>query len=133
MMKENLINAAPALSPQGQAKGVVAKPEGGRVEPPVRPEGGKALPPNPAPALPEQDVSREDLAGVVESLNNYLQSVQRELQFSVDDVSGRTIITVMDRENQEVIRQIPPESVLALAGTLREDGGLGSVGVAEKA
>ncbi len=133
MTKESVVNPVPALSPQGQAKREVAKPEGGRIEPPVRPEGGKTLPANPAPVPPEQDVSREDLAGVVESLNSYLQSVQRELRFSVDDVSGRTIITVMDRESQEVIRQIPPESVLALAGTLRDDGGLDSVGVAEKA
>jgi len=96
----------------------------------VAAEGGKTLP---SSALPGQDVSREDLAGVVESLNSYLQSVQRELRFSVDDVSGRTIITVMDRENQEVIRQIPPESMRTLADTLREDGGLDSFGVAEKA
>jgi len=130
MTKENGVNPVPALSPQGQARGGAARADGGRSEPPAAAEGGKTLP---SSALPGQDVSREDLAGVVESLNSYLQSVQRELRFSVDDVSGRTIITVMDRENQEVIRQIPPESMRTLADTLREDGGLDSFGVAEKA
>jgi len=128
MMKDSVIGPVPALPPQGKARLLESRPEGGRVEPPVRPEGGKELPASETPKPPEQDLS-----GVVESLNSYLQSVQRDLQFSVDDVSGRTIITVMDRENKEVIRQIPPESVLALADTLREGGELGSFGVAEKA
>ena len=128
MMKDNVINAVQAPAAQGRARPLASGPEGGRVEPQVRPEGGKELPSSQAPELPQQDLS-----GVVESLNSYLQTVQRDLQFSVDDASGRTVITVMDRENKEVIRQIPPESVLALADTLREGGELGSFGIAEKA
>ena len=128
MMKDNVINAVQALAAPGRARPPASGTEGGRVEPQLRPEGGKELPSSQVPELPQPDLS-----GVVESLNNYLQTVQRDLQFSVDDASGRTVITVMDSENKEVIRQIPPESVLALADTLREGGELGSFGIAEKA
>lgn len=48
---------------------------------------------------------------------------QRSLQFSVDKSSGRTIITVIDRETAEVIRQIPSEEVLNLAAHMRRGGG----------
>lgn len=78
-------------------------------------------------------VEQQDLSGVVESLNDYLQSVERNLLFSVDENSGRTVITVMDRQTEEVIRQIPPETAVALAEYLRDEGGLESMGIVERA
>ena len=98
-------------------------------------ESGKPLPqsaqePREQPTAPAVE---QDLAGVVESLNDYLQSVERDLMFSVDENSGRTIITVMDRQSQEVIRQIPPEAAVALAEYLQDRGGLESMGIVEQA
>jgi flagellar protein FlaG len=51
----------------------------------------------------------------------------------MDEASGRTVITVKDSETEEIIRQIPPESALALASFLRSEGGLESFGLIEKA
>ena len=73
------------------------------------------------------------LAGVVQSMNDYMQSVQRDLRFTVDEDTGRTIIKVLDRENDQLIRQIPPEHLLKMAGQLLTLGELGSVGVTERA
>lgn len=133
-MKDMLINPmpqasvpapAPARKPEAAATAVAT---GGKTEPAPAAEAGKDLPVPSTPEMPELDLS-----GVVESLNDYMQSVRRDLRFSVDDFSGRTVITVLDSESQEVIRQIPPESVQALAEYLRDQGGLDSFGVAEKA
>lgn len=49
-----------------------------------------------------------------------------ELEFQVDDESGRTVITVYHPETDEVIRQIPPEQALKLAQMLREQQEEGS-------
>jgi flagellar protein FlaG len=68
----------------------------------------------------------------VEQINDYFQSMGRDLNFKVDDESGRTIITVLDSETKEVIRQIPPEEVLQLAMHLQDLGGFDSTGLAEK-
>jgi len=77
--------------------------------------------------------NEEELSEVVQSLNDYLQTVQRDLEFAVDQDSGRTVITVRDRENQEIIRQIPPEDVIAMSNFLRDEGkSLDSFGVAEE-
>lgn len=85
---------------QGQAPAAGAQPTG-KVLPPARPGEAESDP--------------EALQGAVKRLSDYLQRVRRELQFSVDETSGRTVIRVIDAETDEVIRQIPPEEVLALA------------------
>jgi flagellar protein FlaG len=62
--------------------------------------------------------SGQELEETVEELNQMVQSVRRNLQFSIDKESGRTVIKVIDSDSEEVIRQIPPEEVLALARRL---------------
>lgn len=48
----------------------------------------------------------------------YLKSIGRELKFSVDEVTGDTVVTVRDAQSGEVIRQIPNEEALRLARAL---------------
>ena len=73
---------------------------------------------NSAPVQPDA----QDLAKAVNELNSRIQTVQRDLEFSVDEDLGKTIITVTDTETQEVIRQIPAEEMLALARFFKEMG-----------
>lgn len=69
--------------------------------------------------------SVEDASDKVEdavaSLNTYVQSVQRDLQFRLDDTSGKTVITVFDRSTEEVVRQIPDDVALRLARDLQQE------------
>jgi flagellar protein FlaG len=60
----------------------------------------------------------------VKDITEEARNLQRSLQFHVDEDSGRTIITVIDKQTEEVIRQIPPEEVLSLAEQFRRGGGL---------
>jgi len=62
----------------------------------------------------------QDLDKAVKRLNDYAQSTQRDLQFSLDESSGRTVITVLDTTTDEVIRQLPNEVTLNLARQLSE-------------
>ena len=50
---------------------------------------------------------QENLEQAVSRLNDYVQSSKRELQFSMDDSTGRAVITVIDSATSEVIRQLP--------------------------
>lgn len=128
MIKDVVISPVQTQNSSGSQKPVRLRTEAGSIEPPAQTENGKDMPSNSASAPIERDLS-----GVVESLNDYLQSVKRDLEFSVDSATGRTVITVLDRDSGETIRQIPPETVMALAEYLRSEGGLESFGVAEKA
>ncbi|MEM7209377.1 MAG: flagellar protein FlaG [Pseudomonadota bacterium] len=74
--------------------------------------------------LPQGDanganVEPEKLSAAVRDINDYVQRVQRTLQFSVDDDTGTTVVKVLDSETDEVIRQFPPEEALALARHLQ--------------
>ncbi len=63
----------------------------------------------------------EALKEAVTQLNDFVQKTQRDLQFKLDEGSGRTVITVLDRSTQEVIRQIPDDEALKLAQSLHQD------------
>ncbi len=79
----------------------------------------------PDPARVERQTTTEEqtaaLKEAITRLNEYVQSVQRDLQFNLDESSGKTVIKVLDRNTQEVIRQIPDEFVLKLARNLHQD------------
>jgi flagellar protein FlaG len=89
-------------------------------------ESGKSLPP--APTLTEPGMAakkkeameniRESLRSAVAQMNEYVQSTQRDLQFSYDEELSSTIVRVLDRQTKEVIRQIPDEVFLKLARNL---------------
>ncbi|SFK10525.1 flagellar protein FlaG [Methylophaga sulfidovorans] len=60
----------------------------------------------------QQQQRADDLRDKVAQLNDYMQNMNRNLQFSVDDTSGDTVIKVIDAETEEVVRQIPSEEIL---------------------
>jgi len=80
---------------------------------------GKVLPPE----AKEQEVSSEDLKQAVTELNQHIQNIERDLFFSVDDSSGRTVVKVVNSETEEVIRQIPSEEVLRISRSIHEQMG----------
>ena len=68
--------------------------------------------------LDVKEMPREELDDTISQLNDSLQNVQRNLEFSVDKDAGRIVINVKDKETDEVVRQIPSEEVLELAKNL---------------
>lgn len=56
----------------------------------------------------------------VEQIRTQMQSLQRNLNFSVDDSSGNVIVQVLDGDSGKVVRQIPSEDILRLAERLDE-------------
>lgn len=70
---------------------------------------------------PPRDVAGTDAAGVAETvtrLNAYVQSISRELQFSIDPATGYQVVKVLDASSGEIIRQMPSDQLLALAELL---------------
>lgn len=62
------------------------------------------------------------VTSAVSALNDYIQSVQRDLHFSIDEELGETVVRVVDRHSGEMIRQIPNETVLEIAKRLKTAG-----------
>jgi len=74
--------------------------------------------------VPPAEVSGKEVAEAVTAINSAFQNVQRDLLFSVDDGSGKSIIRVIDQETNEVIRQIPADELLKIARRLEEVQGV---------
>ena len=96
-------------------------PESGvsSVERQTLPQSGKHVP---QPGL-NSETKREDLDEAVSRIQDYVQNLHRELQFTVDEESGRTIIKVIDSETERVIRQIPPDELIAISEYIQSSSG----------
>ena len=65
-----------------------------------------------------------ELRDAVETVRTVVKDLQRQLQFTVDEDSGRTIITVIDRESGKIVRQIPPEELLQISDRVANGGNI---------
>jgi flagellar protein FlaG len=72
----------------------------------------------------EEKQARKDQQVTEEMLKELEQDIEAmhnvELRFSKHNDTGRTMIKVMDKENDEIIREIPAEEVLNLAAKIEE-------------
>lgn len=103
-----------------------AQARSGQVTSSAEGNAGKVLPPADSKAAEivaqeSQQVEQAKLDEAVSRLNDYVQSTQRDLYFNYDNAVDKTIVTVVDRNTEEVIRQIPNEVALQLAQRLNED------------
>ena len=73
-----------------------------------------------AAAAEQRKVSREAFEKVVSELEAYVQHAQRNLDFQVDDKTGRVVVKVIDATDDSVIRQIPSEEMIALAHRIQD-------------
>lgn len=63
-------------------------------------------------------VSRDQLEGVIEQLNELMRDSQRSLSFRVDDDLDKLVVSVVNPETDEIIRQMPSEESLKFAKSL---------------
>ncbi|WP_347911182.1 flagellar protein FlaG [Pseudomonas grandcourensis] len=67
---------------------------------------------------------QEKLKMAVEEIEKFVQSVKRNLEFSIDEPSGKVVVKVIAGDSGEVVRQIPNEEVLKLANSLNDASSL---------
>lgn len=73
---------------------------------------------------PEFQPSPEQVKEAVDSMNAMLRDLSRGIQFSIDKDTGITVVKVIDKENNEVIRQMPAKETLQIAKDLDRLRGL---------
>ncbi|HBM83180.1 MAG TPA: hypothetical protein DD459_05865 [Halieaceae bacterium] len=107
-----------APSPPVVSLPVAAKSASQSVERQEPVAGGKAVPAVAARETPASPPA--DIAQATQDISNYIQTVNRSLQISVEQDLGTTVITVIDKATEEVVRQIPSEEVISLARFLSQ-------------
>jgi len=73
---------------------------------------------------PNREPDAKTLQEAVERVKKFVQTAASDVQFSVDDESGIRVVKVVDKETQEVIRQMPSKEVVELAKALDKLQGL---------
>ncbi|HEX4842760.1 MAG TPA: flagellar protein FlaG [Limnobacter sp.] len=77
------------------------------------------------PILGEQaELSVGEVLEVVQKANAAMASNQSNLQFVVDPDNGKPIVQIVDRETQEVLKQIPSVEMLKIAKAIEKMQGV---------
>ena len=116
--------------PRDVLSGVDTGNAGGRqVQYTSEPEGGNTTPIRfdtiSVSTTPSQATVPEpiDVKEAVEKLNKYVQSQQKHVNFSIDEATHSTVIKIFKTETGELIKQFPPEEILAMAAYIRQSIG----------
>lgn len=79
----------------------------------------------PQPILGEgAELTVEEVIEVVQKANNALASNQSNLQFLIDNDNGKPIVQIVDRETQEILKQIPSVEMLKIAKAIEKMQGV---------
>jgi flagellar protein FlaG len=92
--------------------------------PATAPHAASSAPAAPAPAPNVPPQQSQDMRAVAQQIQTFLQSSRPELEFSVDQSSGKVVLRISDPETGKVVRQIPSEEMLALSKALDQLKGL---------
>lgn len=77
------------------------------------------------PVMGEQaELSVSEVLEVVQKANAALASNQSNLKFLVDSDNGKPIVQIIDRETQEVLKQIPSVEMLKIAKAIEKMQGV---------
>lgn len=118
------MNLTPITSPNGQSRTSDVK----AAEPSAA--SGKTAPAAAEPAAiaaaAQADpvkVDKTQLKNSVDAINRYLKD-NSEVQFSIDDSSGASVIKVVDTETKKILRQFPSQQALDISKDLQGKIGL---------
>jgi len=75
-------------------------------------------------AQTQSKASQAELQVLVENLSDMMSVMRKGLAFKLDESSGTHVVSVLDVDSGDIIRQIPNEEALKLAQKLAEVAGL---------
>lgn len=68
--------------------------------------------------------AEKGLLKAIESTNEDLQAYNRRIEFSIHEKTKDIMIKVVDRDTDEVVREIPPEKIKDMVANILERAGL---------
>ena len=72
----------------------------------------------------KEQPTEKQLEELASNMSDMMSMMRKGLAFRVDDHSGTSVVSVLDVDSGEVLRQIPSEEALELAAKLTEVTGL---------
>ncbi len=72
---------------------------------------------------------KKEVSEAIFEVEAFMQDNQRTLNFEMAEKDNRVIITVIDQETKEVIRQIPPDDLVRMSDAIRSGDSLANGGI----
>jgi flagellar protein FlaG len=67
-----------------------------------------------------REASKQELGAMFEGFNEFMESAELSLRFSIHEKSEKLYIRLVDDESGEVVREFPPKEILEMAARLKE-------------
>lgn len=74
-------------------------------------------------AKEREKLNQEQRDKIMEEMQNFVSSINKNLSFRVDQESGRDVVTIYEAKTGDVIRQFPEEEMLEVLRRLANDRG----------
>ena len=118
----NTVAISGLIDPAARAEGVAIARSGGRDKPETAAAPGSSAAPKTEPAPLDNASAERAVPGADPGdellLRNLYRSTRLKLDFRVDDATQQVVISVIDPETDEIVRQVPPEEILRMAERL---------------
>jgi len=88
-------------------------------KPPVKSEAARSPEQEETTQL-QKKLDPDVIEKITQELNDQFRIFNTAVSFSVDDKTGTTVIKILDRETEKVIREIPSSELLKIASKLTE-------------
>ncbi|HEX4894715.1 MAG TPA: flagellar protein FlaG [Solimonas sp.] len=119
-MNANIAGLSMPAAPRGDGLLAVSVPA-------TPPTAVNPTPPGSGAGLPEergrQEADRSELAAAAASMARAAEDSGADLHFRVDEDLGRIVVSIVDRRDGKVLRQLPSEEALRIAKALTEHEG----------
>lgn len=69
-------------------------------------------------------VEREKVEAATKSVREFVEPINSNIEFTINDDTGQLVVKIVDRTTKEVIRQIPSQELLSIAKALDSIKGL---------
>jgi flagellar protein FlaG len=71
-------------------------------------------------AKQEKEVSENDINQALDVVSSFMNNSNKQIAFSNDNTSGKTVITITDKKTQEVINQFPSDKIILMAERIQD-------------
>lgn len=68
----------------------------------------------------KEEVSNVEVEEAIEVVSSFINSTLKQVAFSRDNNAGKMVITMIDKETNEVINQFPSEKIISMAERIKE-------------
>lgn len=70
------------------------------------------------------EITKEELEQAVEKANQFLLGLKTQFDFKIHEGTGRTIVRLIDKQTEKVVKEIPPERMLDILASIWDSAGI---------